>query len=66
MKEKRETCVRTKFEVASTSDDVLVVRIVKMTVHNLFGKSERAIKPINFYEHKPNNTEKKRYLSRTI
>ena len=66
MKVKRETCVRTKFEVASPSNDVLVVRIVKMTVDNLFGESERAIKPRHFYEQKSNNMEKKRYLSRTI
>ena len=49
MKEKRGTCVRTKFEVARTSDDVLVVRIVKMTVDNLFRESERAVKPRHFY-----------------
>ena len=66
MKEKRGTCVRPKFEVARTSDDILVVGIVKMTVDNLFGESERTIKSRHFYEHNSNNTEKKRYLSRTM
>lgn len=66
MKEKGGTCVRSKFEVANTSDDILVVGIVKMTVDNLFGKSERSFEPRHFYENKSNDTEKKRYLSRTM
>ena len=65
MKDKRETCVRTKFEVARTSDDVLVVRIIKMAVDNLFRESERAIKPRYSYEQNSSNMEKKRYLPRT-
>ena len=48
VKEKRRTCVRTKFEVARASDDVLVVRIIQMTIDNLFGESERTVKPKYF------------------
>ena len=59
------TCVRTKFEVARTPDDVLVVWVVKMPVDNLFGESERAAQPTYSYEDDTNNMEKKRYLSRT-
>ena len=65
VEERRKTCVRTKFEVARTSDDFLVVRVVKMTVEDLFGESERTVKPRDIYENNSNDMEKTRYLSRT-
>ena len=39
------TYVRTQLEVARPPDDVLVVRVVKMTVHDLFGHRQWSLKP---------------------
>ena len=39
------THVRAEFEVASTTFDVLVVRVVEVTVNNLFGQGEWTLEP---------------------
>lgn len=42
---KRLTYVRAELEVACASDNVLVVRIVQVSVHYLFRQGKRALKP---------------------
>ena len=39
------TYVRTQLEVARPPDDILVVRVVEMTVHDLFGHRQRPLQP---------------------
>ncbi|KAF8954574.1 hypothetical protein BDZ97DRAFT_1864540, partial [Flammula alnicola] len=38
--------IRTKFQVANTPHNVLVGRVVKMTIENLLGEGQRAVKPV--------------------
>lgn len=40
-----KTHVRTQLEVARPPDEVLVVRVVEVTVHNLFGHRQWPLKP---------------------
>jgi hypothetical protein len=40
-----KTHVRTELQVAGSSDDLLLVRVVEMAVHNLLGKGQWSLQP---------------------
>lgn len=61
------THVRPQFEVASTANDVLVGRIVQVTVQDLFRQRQRSLQPENAFPKIPPSVKTNTtHLSRTI